>query len=343
LSEQRVKIAVVQPKLAVGDVSGNLRRLEQLATAAGREHDPDLLLLPEAMTSPNMFGPVMLRVPRPVDGEPLRMLQRMARELDCTVGGGFLSVRSGEARHTYVVAEPDGTLHLHDKDQPSMWENNYYTGGRDDGLFTTGLGTVGCVMGFEWGRSRTARRLRGKVELVLGGSCWWSAPLNWRFLGPINAREHHYNICMAREVVPRMARMVGAPCAIAQHVGEVDSRTPLLPGLPYKTIMVGHSQVVERDGRVLARLGYEDGEGYIAGEVELAPPRPLDPIPSGFWHHPMSSVVQFLWYYQNLHGRLMYPLNRRRSRWSREPPRDLPNYVAAEVDGTTSQAEEVPA
>lgn len=343
MSERRLKVAVVQPKLTVGDVRGNLGRLAELARAAGNEHHPELLLLPEAMTSPNMFGPRMREVARPVDGEPLRLLQRLARELACTVGGGFIAVRGADTRHTYVVAEPDGALYLHDKDQPSMWENNYYTAGRDDGLFTTAFGTVGCAMGFEWGRSRTARRLRGKVELVLGGSCWWSAALNWSLLARLMAREHTYNVCMARDAQPRLARMVGAPCAVAQHVGPVRSRTPLAPGLPWNTVMVGGSQIVERDGTILARLNYEDGEGYVAAEVALAKPEPLDPIPTGFWHQPMSSVVQLVWYYTNLHGRLMYPLNKRRSAWSRKPASDLPNHVPADLEDVAAvEAEAVP-
>jgi len=342
MSERRVKVAVVQPQLELGEVEANLARLRSLAGAAADEHTPEVLLLPEAMTSPNLFDRRMLRVPQPIDGPALEMLRGLARSCDCVVGGGFLSIRRGDARHTYVVAEPDGSLHLHDKDQPSMWENNYYTAGRDDGLFTTALGTVGCAMGFEWARSRTARRLRGKVEVVLGGSCWWGAPLNWRPLGPINAREHQYNAIMAREAAPRMARMVGAPCAIAQHVGKVQSRTPLLPGLPYRTVMVGGSMIVERDGRVLAHLPLEEGEGYVAAEVGLAPPAPVDPIPSGFWHHPMSSVVQFLWYYQNLHGRLMYPLNRRRAGWERFAG-DLPNYVSPEPEASPAELEEAAA
>ena len=39
---------------------------------------------------------------------------------------------------TYVLAEPDGHVHLHDKDIPTMWEQNYYRGGDDDGVTNCG-------------------------------------------------------------------------------------------------------------------------------------------------------------------------------------------------------------
>ena len=60
----------------------------------------------------------------------MAMLRRAAREHDCLVGGGFIAVRGADTRGTYALVEPDGAAHLHDKDQPSFWENNYYSAGQ---------------------------------------------------------------------------------------------------------------------------------------------------------------------------------------------------------------------
>jgi len=123
---EKLRIAVIQPQLAVGAVEANLRHCAALVREASVMHSPDVILLPEAMTSPNMFQRVLRRVPQPVDGTPYQMIAGLAKELHCMIGGGFLSIRGRHARHTYVLAEPDGTTHLHDKDEPSMWENNFY-------------------------------------------------------------------------------------------------------------------------------------------------------------------------------------------------------------------------
>ena len=128
------RLAVVQPVLAVGAVEANLARLEDLIRDAHREHAPDVILVPEACTSPNVYAKALLAVPRPLDGAPSQLLTRLARELDCVVGGGFLAVRGAHAYGTYVLAEPDGTTHLHDKDIPTAWEHNYYRGGHDPGV-----------------------------------------------------------------------------------------------------------------------------------------------------------------------------------------------------------------
>jgi predicted amidohydrolase len=327
---KKLRIAVVQPHLAVGAVEMNLRLCASLVREASVMHSPDVILLPEAMTSPNVFHRSLRRVPQPVDGAPYQMIVRLAKELHCTVGGGFLSVRGQHARHTYVLAEPDGTTHLHDKDEPSMWETNFYSAGKDQGLTSTSFGNVGLAMGFEWGRSRTARRLRNKADVVLGGSCWWGGP-TWPVMREWMARDHQYNALACGEAPTIMARMVGAPVAVAQHVGRVESDTPMLPGVGWSTMFSGDSQIVDASGTILARLGPEDYNAIACAEVEIGPQEPIHPIPVGFWTQPAAGIVQALWHYQKLHGRISYKVRHALGGfpWQHNPPTDLPNYNPA--------------
>ena len=323
-----LKVAVVQPRLQVGEVETNMARCEGLVRSAAREHNPQVILLPESFTTPNMYGKKMKGVARPVDGAPYKMLQKLARELDVTVGGGFQARRGDDTYGTYMLVEPDGSAHLHDKDIPSLWENAYYKGGDDNGISTLSFGTVGMANGFEWDRSRTARRARGKVVAMLGGSCWWSFP-DWLPVRRWFARDHQYNIAVAREMPGRMARAIGAPCAIAQHVGDYRSASPLMPKVPYDTLAVGESQVVERDGRILARMTYADGEGHVAAEITLAEPEPLDPIPAGFWMAPQTFAVHAVWHLYNNYCAAEYQVNKKlgRHRWQGGVGTDLPDYV----------------
>jgi predicted amidohydrolase len=331
MSERKLRVAVVQPRLQVGAVEDNMIRCEGLVRSAYREHSPEVILLPESFTSPNMYGPAMRGVARSVDGPPYHMMRDLARELGCTIGGGFQARRGEDTYGTYMLIEPDGSAHLHDKDIPSLWENAYYCGGDDDGISTLSFGTVGMACGFEWDRSRTARRTRGKVVAMLGGSCWWSFP-DWLPVRRWFARDHQYNIAVAREMPGRMARAIGAPVAIAQHVGDYRSASPLMPRIPYDTLAVGESQVVERDGSVLARLSYADGEGHVAAEITLAPPAPLDPIPVGFWMAPQTFAVHAVWHLYNNYCAAEYKLNKKLNRhpWQALPATDLPDHVPGE-------------
>src|SRR4051794_4799402 len=170
------RVVAIQLALGLDDLDANLRHIEDIVGQAVREHGPDMVFLPEASAMPNVYHRAMRSVARPLDGAPFQLYKRLAREHGCLVGGGFIAIRGSDTRNTYCLAEPDGTVHLHDKDQPSMWENNYYSAGSDDGIFQTGAGPIGCAVGFEWTRSRTAARLRGNVQLLAGGMCFPSFP-----------------------------------------------------------------------------------------------------------------------------------------------------------------------
>ncbi|MGQ0482256.1 MAG: carbon-nitrogen hydrolase family protein [Pseudonocardia sp.] len=346
-----IKVAAVQPALRLGAVEENLVRLEDLIRDAVREHSPSVVTVPEAASSPNVYSRALRGVARPVDGAPMQLFRRLARELDVVVGGGFLARRGADVYGTYVLAEPDGRLHLHDKDIPTMWENNYYTRGDDDGI--TGLHTlsdaavdtavdtavvipggipvgipVGIANGWEWARMGTAARLRGRVQLVLGGMCWPSYPSNWR--GPaalLARREHALQLQHARELPRQMARLIGAPVVMPSHVGPIEFDTPLAPGLAWRTTMVGETQIVERDGTVLARLTQDDGEAHVAATLLLAPPEPVDPLGPMYWIPSLSVTTRAAWMAMNTHGAVKYRAMKllRRHPWQSWPGGDLPD------------------
>lgn len=335
MSETR-KVAAIQLAVELGKVEQNLRHIEDIVGQAVREHSPDMVFLPEVSTTPNINHRAMAACVGPVDGAPLALYRRLAREHGCIVGAGALVVRGRDARNTYFVCEPDGTAHLHDKDQPSMWENNYYGPGSDPGIATLGDGgRVGVPNGFEWIRRRTAERLRGQVNLIAGGMCFpsypkWAAtrPYFWR-------REHTTMLQLARETPGRIARVVGVPAVHASHVGEITMETPFAPPVGWPTIMVGETIIADADGAILERLAFEDGEGYVAAEVEWADPAPRDPLPEGFWMTSLPFSTQAVWHICNASGRARYRVNKalRRHPWQHEPfhGSDLPARAGAEV------------
>jgi predicted amidohydrolase len=300
--------------------------------------------VPEACTTPNVFARVLRGTPRPVDGQPFQMLTRLARELDCVIGGGFVAVRAKHTYGTFVLAEPDGTLHLHDKDIPTAWEQYFYVGGDDDGVVrceTLGC-DVGLMSGWEWARFRTSARVRGRgARLVLGGMCWPSMPLNWP--GPLrwwSQREHAIWRRQAYELPGQVARLTGVPVAHASHVGPVRGETPLGPGIPWGTVMVGESQICDRDGTILARLTLEDGEGHVAADVELEAPAPSDPISDRFWIPDMTVTTHVAWHTMNAQGTIAYKFRHARNGfpWQAWPAGDLPDEVPPGTAGDAPAA-----
>lgn len=335
-SRKPIRVAAIQPHLELGAVEANLARVEELVRDAHRVHDPQVIVLPEAMSSPNVFAPELRGVARPVDGAPFQLLTGLARELGVVLSGGFLAHRGDDVYGTYVLAEPDGAAHLHDKDIPTAWEHHYYRGGDDQGRTHAGtLGLdIGMCSGWEWMRFRTSERLRG-VDLVLGGMCWPSFPNNWGGpLRPWARREHLIWRQGARELPRQVARLVGAPVVHASHVGPIESRTPMAPFAPWRTEMLGETQICAADGTILARLTLEDGEGHIAAEVTPGSVAPLDPIEKRFWIPLVTPSTHAAWYVMNAYGRADYLLRRarRRHRWQAEPAGDLPDELPPTAD-----------
>lgn len=206
-----------------------------------------------------------------------------------------------------------------------MWENCYYEAGRDDGVFATPRGRIGAALCWEFVRVRTARRLRGKVNLVVGGSCWWTLPE--KRLPGFPQVLHERNLEILRETPARFARMVGAPVVHAAHAGEFEGFLPLFPGFSYRSRYLGETQIVDAEGRLLGRLRGEDGEGVLIAEVELGKNMPpTDPIPERFWIPDLPLQFRLVWALQNLHGRVYY---RRKVLHSRVYPKSGPPYATA--------------
>lgn len=199
-----------------------------------------------------------------------------------------------------------------------MWENAFYVGGDDDGVIAAnGLGelptdgreelaslTIGAAVCWELMRTQTVGRLRGRIDLALTGSGWWSVSENWpprAVMRRLEAANHRRAVHAAEA----FALYVGAPVIHAAHAGRLECPMPWLR-LPYRGRFEGGALICDRDGRVLARRHRNDGEGLAVAEVEPGRREPLLNPPDRFWLHRRGALAALAWSYQGLHGRPWY-------------------------------------
>ena len=299
-----MKVAAVQLKAELGNVKVNLRSVERLARSAFKE-GAEMVILPEFFTSAVCFHPKMLDVVRPINGKPIQLLNKLAKEYNGIIGGSFIALRGDESYNTFVLAFPDGANYFHDKDQPTMWENCYYIGGTDDGILETDIGNIGAVLCWEFVRSRTARRLSNHVDLVVGGSCWWSLPEQPLAVTPSELRDK--SLEMMIETPTKFARMLGVHVIHASHAGEFTGEMPLMPDFVYQSYYVGETQIVDGTGNILARLKREDGEGFIVADIDINKKwNPSETIPDRFWIPDMPTELNQAWEMLNTHGESYY-------------------------------------
>jgi predicted amidohydrolase len=287
----------------VGAIARNLSSAEALVCEAFRR-GAQWVILPEFFPSAVAFTPAMLSAWQPLEGPPLQLMRRLAREYDGVVGGSFIAKSGHDCFNSFLLVFPNGQYFRHDKDLPTMWENSYYIGGSDDGVLATPAGPVGVAMCWELIRSQTARRLLGKVGVVVGGSCWWDLRLP---VPPKYAEEQASLLDLLRQAPAHLARMLGVPVIHASHAGDFEGLTPGNESMPYPSRYLGESQITDGNGQVLARMTYEDGEGVIVaditpGQVAWA----LAPIPDTFWTHELPSGATKAWEYLNPLGKQYY-------------------------------------
>lgn len=300
-----MRIAAVQLEPAIADVAENLRRCRALgdqAAAAGAEW----IVLPEFFSTGMGFDDRMADAALPPDGAATELLQELATRHGATVGGSFVCRDDdGHNRNAFLLVAPDGRiLGRHDKDLPTMWENCFYAPGHDDGVLDADGLPVGAAVCWEFMRTQTVHRLRGRVDLVVGGSAWWSIP-QWAPRS-VTRRLEAANARTAAGIAPAMARAVGAPVVHAAHCGPVDCRIPWVPGVPYRGHFQGGACITDAHGGVLAWRAADAGPGIVVADVEPGRVAPTLEVTDGFWLHPRGAVAAAFWAYQNPHGRRWY-------------------------------------
>jgi predicted amidohydrolase len=298
-----IRVAAIQMRAKVGAVATNLAQAESLVREAFRR-GAEWVILPEFFTSAGAFAPSMLSAWLPLEGPALELMGKLAREHNGVVGGSFIAKSGRDCFNSFLLVFPNGQYFRHDKDLPTMWENSYYIGGSDDGVLATPAGPVGAALCWELIRSQTVRRLLGKVNFVVGGSCWWD------LRHPVPPQESDYQALMRtllRQAPGDLARRLGVPVVHAAQAGEFEGLTPGNEAVPYVSRFLGEAQITDGHGKVLARLAYEDGEGIITADI--APGRiegDLAPTPESFWAVDLPPKTLQVWDHLNSLGRDYY-------------------------------------
>ena len=317
--------AAIQLAARVGDIDANLEACERLADRAGLD-GAECIVLPEFFTTGIGFVPELADASLAPDGQATDLLTSLARRHGALVGGSFLCRDpDGEVRNAFLLATAEGEIAgRHDKDLPTMWENAFYVGGDDDGVIETDEATVGAAVCWELMRTQTVHRLRGRIDVALTGSGWWSVPQTWP-PRTLMRRAEAGNRALARRAAQQFALFVGCPVVHAAHCGPLNCPMPWSP-IGFDGHFEGWAMICDASGRVLAGRAAEHGEGVVIAEIEPGRGTPMLQPPNRFWLHRRGAIPAFTWWYQRLWGRPWY-----REHVAGHPARPSPGRVPAAV------------
>lgn len=304
------KVSAIQLAARIGDASFNIASCERLASLAVRE-GAKWIALPEFFTTGVSWNPKIVEAIQKPDGEAARFMRDFSARHQVVLGGSFLCrLPDGGVRNRYLCFANGTLVGYHDKDLPTMWEHYFYEGGdpTDSGF----LGTydnirIGAAVCWEFMRTMTARRLRSKVDVVMGGSCWWSIPDYFRGLCQWlwESANHHNSIAAVQD----SARLIGAPVIHAAHCGKIECPQPGLP-MTYRGYFEGNAAIVDANGHIMACRGAAEGEGIVFAEISLGAQTPAEEIPNRYWLRSRGGPLPiFTWYQQQWLGQRWYKRN----------------------------------
>lgn len=292
---ERIKVAVVNMLAEFADVRENMSRAEKFVAYA-REKGAKLIVFPEFFTTGFALNDKLIEAVRD-SWEVEERLKEWSKRYGIAIGGSYLKPDSNakEVYNTFGLFFPSGEAYFHSKDIPTALESFCYTNGDEISAFETPLGRIGVVMCWEQLRYQTVKRLAGKADFLIGGSCWWGfAPedgeRSYQLL-------HDYNKNLAERAPSQLAEILGLPMVHASHVGSFAGLSLFPPQTTCVREVESRTQVVDAAGRVCMRGG-EEPECLIT-EIHPGCSRTLVEIPEGrYWipdlPKPMEEGFNFL-------------------------------------------------
>ncbi|OSC40865.1 hypothetical protein B8W66_11510 [Mycobacterium decipiens] len=306
------KVAAIQIATTSGRLDDNLSHVRALtgeALAAGA----DIIALPEFFTGALAPSDDAFSVALPAGrNRATDFLLEVATEHRKYIGGSLLVAEGNNLFNRYFMATPSGQLYAHDKDLPTMWENCFYTGGNDDGVFETDLGGIGAAVCWELIRAQTLSRMAGRVRMVITGTHWWDLPSNWPAVPYLLRSPARANRKLSEGAPVEFARRLGVPVLQASHCGTLAGDFYLAPTwnarLPYRTAFVGATQIVDGWGRVVAQRNTQEGPGVVVGDVPLGRVATAESVavPDRFWIPKLPLLHRLYWTHQNWACKGMY-------------------------------------
>ena len=190
-----MRVAVIQFQIHAGDVAHNQKTVEKYIRLA-KEKGAELLLLPELWNTGYDLENLK-QIAEPLTGKSIKLLQKLALELDIFIIGGSISEKKeGRYYNTAVVINQKGEIitkyrkiHLFSF---GMHEDQYFSPGDEWVIFDTPWIKAGLIICYDLRFPELIRNLtlRG-AELIFVPAEWPKARVdNWRVLCQARAIEN---------------------------------------------------------------------------------------------------------------------------------------------------------
>ena len=260
-----MKVAAVQMNAIFADVQANLEKIRHIVREAALKQ-VQLIVFPEFCTSAIAFSEKMIDVTLQ-NQNITESIKSLSEHYDIVIGGSTLQFDGHNAYNVFQLVFPNGQVYSHKKDIPTQFENCYYTKGDTVNLLQTPIGNIGVALCWEMLRYDTVKRLLGKSDVVLAGSCWWDLPDD---APPSRESLRKYNQHLAVETPLVFAQLLKVPVIHSSHCGEVTAFDFPNAQMVQKRHFIGAAQIIDQEGKMIASRSFEQGEGLVISDLKFA-------------------------------------------------------------------------
>lgn len=273
-----LNIAVVTMPTVFADVEANMEQAEKYVKEA-KSKGAKLIVFPEFFTTGFAVNDKLISAIANATDVRSKVAE-WSKTYDIAIGGSYLypDYHDKEVYNEFGLFFPNGEAYYHKKDIPTGLENFCYTGGDEISAFQTPLGRIGVVMCWEQLRYQTVKRMLGKIDFLVGGSCWWGfAPEDgektFELLGD-------YNRQLAQNAPIQLAKIMGVPFIHASHSGCFPGLSVMGTEMCVRQIE-SRTAVINAEGEVVLR---EQEAGCFVHTIQLQPTGNTVAIPENrYW------------------------------------------------------------
>jgi len=197
-------------------------RLARAAVAQGAQ----LIVLPELFNTGYVYSPRLTQAAEAEEGPTVTWLRSQSASLGAHLAGALLLRQAGHVRDVFVLAAPDGGLHLAAKRHPFLWERCFFEPGGPAVIATTALGRLGLLVGWDAMHPSAWAALAGRVDAVLVASAavrWQRAVLNFPGAHKVYPAQLLPTLLHERDTLDGLPAAHQAACAAALGVPVVQA------------------------------------------------------------------------------------------------------------------------
>lgn len=203
-------------------------------------------------------------------------------------------VHGNDVYNTFTLTFPDGTVYSHSKNIPTVYEHYIYNDGDENYVFETPIGNIGIALCWEQIRYNTLKKMAGKVDFVLGSSCWWGFSKNdIKELQDLNTINNEIAVNAPVEI----AKILKVPVFHSSYNAEFTGMTFPKGDKADTRKIYGASQIVDKYGNIYERKMYEEESGILYYSFEYDRENRPECIISTdkYWIPKMPQIFLYAW------------------------------------------------